>query len=263
MDLGIRDRVALVTAASQGLGKAIALGLADEGAKVVICSRSGKRAKAAAVEIQERTGSGVQSVEADVRKPANIKALVRKTVETFGRIDILVTNAGGPPVATFPDLTEAHWLEGMNLTFLSVVRLIQEVIPHMQKQKWGRIINMSSFLVKQPVDDLIISSSLRPAVIGLAKVLANEYGKDGILVNNVCPGSILTKRQDEIIASRAQQRNISIEEYLAEAIKPIPVGRMGEPSEVANLVVFLASERASYITGATIQVDGGLVKGLL
>jgi 3-oxoacyl-[acyl-carrier protein] reductase len=263
MDLGLRDRVAIVTAASQGLGKAIALGLAEEGAKVAICSRSSKRVKAAAVEIRERTGSEVLSIVADVRKPASIKSLVKKTTARFDHIDILVTNAGGPPVATFPDLGEEKWLEGLNLTFLSVVRLIREVLPHMQKQKWGRIINMTSFTVKQPVDDLIISSSLRPAIIGLAKVLANQYGKDGILVNNVCPGSILTKRQDEIIATRAQQRNIFIEEYIAEAIKPIPLGRMGEPSEVANLVVFLASERASYIPGATIQVDGGLVKGLL
>ncbi|MGA9364781.1 MAG: SDR family oxidoreductase [Bacteroidota bacterium] len=263
MDLGLRDRVALVTAASQGLGKAIALGLAEEGAKVVICSRSGQHIKAAADDIRERTGFEVLPIAADVRKLSNIKALVEKTVSKFGRIHILVTNAGGPPVATFPDLDEEKWAEGLDLTFLSVVRLIREVIPHMQKQKWGRIINMTSFTVKQPVDDLIISSSLRPAIIGLAKVLANQYGKDGILVNNVCPGSILTKRQDEIIASRAQQRNISVEEYLAEAIKPIPLGRMGEPVEVANLVVFLASERASYITGATIQVDGGLVKGLL
>jgi 3-oxoacyl-[acyl-carrier protein] reductase len=263
MDLGLRDRVALVTAASQGLGKAIAFGLADEGAKVVICSRSSKRVKPAAVEIQERTGSEVLPIVADVRKLSNIKVLVEKTVSRFGRIDILVTNAGGPPVATFPDLGEEQWAEGLNLTFLSVVRLIREVIPHMQKLKWGRIINMTSFVVKQPVDDLIISSSLRPAIIGLAKVLANQYGKDGILVNNVCPGSILTKRQDEIIVARAQQRGISVDEYLAEAIKPIAIGRMGEPSEVANLVVFLASERASYITGATIQVDGGLVKGLL
>jgi len=263
MDLGLRDRVALVTAASQGLGKAIALGLAEEGAKVVICSRSGQRVKATADEIRRKTGAEVHAFVADVRKLSYVKALVKKTVSKFDRIDILVTNAGGPPVATFPYLGEKQWAEGLNLTFLSVVRLIREVIPYMQKQKWGRIINMSSFVVKQPVDDLIISSSLRPAIIGLAKVLANQYGKDGILVNNVCPGSILTKRQDEIITSRAQQRNLSIEEYLAEAIKPIPLGRMGEPVEVANLVVLLASERASYITGATIQVDGGLVKGLL
>jgi len=263
MDLGLRDRVALVTAASQGLGKAIALGLAEEGANVVICSRSSKRVKAAADEIRRKTGAEVHAIAADVRRLSNVRALVKKTVSMFDRIDVLVTNAGGPPVATFPDLGEEQWAEGVNLTFLSVVRLIREVIPYMQKQKWGRIINMTSFTVKQPVDDLIISSSLRPAIIGLAKVLANQYGKDGILVNNVCPGSILTKRQDEIIASRAQQRNISIEEYIAEAIKPIPLGRMGEPVEVANLVVFLASERASYITGATIQVDGGLVKGLL
>jgi len=252
-----------VTAASQGLGKAIALGLAEEGVRVVICSRSGQRVKAAADDIRERTGFEVLPIAADVRKLANIKALVEKTVSRFGRIDILVTNAGGPPVATFPDLDEEKWAEGLDLTFLSVVRLIREVVPYMQKQKWGRIINMTSFVVKQPVDDLIISSSLRPAIIGLAKVLANQYGKDGILVNNVCPGSILTRRQDEIIASRAQQRNISIEEYITEAIEPIPLGRIGEPVEVANLVVFLASERASYITGATIQVDGGLVKGLL
>ncbi len=263
MDLGLRERVALVTAASQGLGKAIALGLAQEGAKVAICSRSSRRVKAAADEIREKTAVEVQAFVADLRKPASIKSLVKKTVSRFGHIDILVTNAGGPPVATFPELAEAQWLEGVNLTFMSVVRLIREVIPYMQKQKWGRIINMTSLTVKQPADDLVISSSLRPGIVGLAKVLSNLLAKDGILVNNVCPGSILTKRQDEIIAARAQQRKMSVEEYLNEASKPIPLGRMGEPAEVASLVVFLASERASYITGATIQVDGGLVKGLL
>ena len=263
MDLGLRDRVALVTAASQGLGKAIALGLAEEGAKVAICSRSSNRVKAAADEIRTKTGAEVQAFLADVRKPASIKSLVKKTVEKCGRIDILVTNAGGPPLATFPDLTDKRWLEGVNLTLMSVVRLIREVIPYMQEQKWGRIINMTSLTVKQPIDDLILSSALRPGVVGLAKVLANQLAKDGILVNNICPGYILTKRQDEIIAARAQKRGISVEDYLAESTKPIPLGRMGEPAEVANLVVFLASERASYITGATIQVDGGLVKGLL
>ncbi len=263
MDLGLKDKVALVAASSSGLGKAIAWGFAEEGAKVVVCSRMKKHIKNTAKEIASRTDATVLPIVADLSKARDISSLVKEAIETFHRIDILVTNAGGPPVGTFLELSDKQWLQGMDLTLLSAVRLIREVVPYMQKQKWGRIINLTSSSVKQPIDDLVISSALRPGIVGLAKVLANQLAKDNILVNNVCPGHILTKRQEEILHHRAQKKKISVAEYLAEHVKSIPLGRLGEPRELASMVVFLASERASYITGTTIQVDGGLVKGLL
>ncbi|HUI08894.1 MAG TPA: SDR family oxidoreductase [Bacteroidota bacterium] len=264
MELGLRERVAVVCAASQGLGRAAAAGFAREGAHVVICSRDAKKLGAAAREIGgSAPGARVLPVTADVTKPADIRRLVRKTLAEFGRIDVLVTNAGGPPVAAFPDLDDRTWQRGFELNLMSTIRLIREVLPAMQKRKWGRIINITSFVARQPVDDLIISSTVRPGIFGLSKILANQHSRDGILINSVVPGFILTARQQEISGARAKARGITPEAYIAEVAKAVPSGRMGRPEELADVIVFLGSERASYISGTTITVDGGLVKGIL
>jgi 3-oxoacyl-[acyl-carrier protein] reductase len=265
MDLGLRDRVAIVCAASQGLGKAAAAGLAREGARVVICSRDPGRLEAATVEVRAAAGSdaAVLACPADLSRAEDIARLVDTAIGRFGRVDILVNNAGGPPVGAFPDLEDAVWQQGVELTLLSTIRCIRAVLPHMVRQQWGRIVNITSIAARQPINDLIISSTLRPGILGLTKILANQYGREGILVNCVAPGFILTDRQKEISASRAARRGIPVERYIAELSGDVPVQRLGRPEELADVIVFLASERASYVTGATVGVDGGLNKGLL
>jgi 3-oxoacyl-[acyl-carrier protein] reductase len=262
MDLGIKDKVAIVCASSQGLGKATALGLAKEGAKVVIFARHKKDLDETAHEIGTTTNSEVLSLIADVTKVEDIRTVVQTTVDKFGTLHILVNNAGGPPVANFAELTDDMWMNGVGLTMMSLIRMTREVLPHMLKNKWGRIINIASLTAKQPINDLIISSTLRPGILGLAKILSNQYSKFGVLVNNVCPGHYLTKRQEEIIKKRSVERNITAEEYIQQHSNEIPIGRFGKPGELANMIVFLCSEKASYVTGSTISVDGGLVKGL-
>lgn len=266
MELGLRGRVAIVCAASQGLGKAAAQGLFDEGAHVVISSRDAGRLQAAAKEIagkNPKNGARVVPLVADVTNAQQIKDLVATTVKEFGRIDILVTNAGGPPVASFPDLDDAMWEKGITLNLMSTIRCIREVLPHMRKRKWGRIIAITSITAKQPINDLVISSTVRPGILGLAHVLSNQYAGEGILVNSITPGFILTSRQKEISDARASSRGITAEEYMDEVVREVPVKRYGTPEELANVIVFLASERASFVTGATISVDGGLTKGIL
>jgi 3-oxoacyl-[acyl-carrier protein] reductase len=265
MDLGLQGRVAIVCAASQGLGKAAAMGFAREGAHVVVCSRDRKRITAAAKEITSAAEDGairVLPIVADVTKPADIKRLVATTIREFGRIDVLVTNAAGPPVAEFPELDDKTWERGIQLTLMSTVRCIRAVLPYMRKQHWGRVIAITSIAAKQPLDDIVISSTLRPGILGLAKVLANRFGRDGVLVNCVTPGFIMTSRQEEITAARAAKSGMTPEEYIREFSKAVPVGRYGKPDELASMIVFLGSERASYVNGATIAVDGGLAKGL-
>ncbi len=262
MDLGLKDKVAIVCASSQGLGKAAALGLAAEGANVVIIARHKKDLEEAAEEIKDKTGKEVFQLIADLNQVEDIHRVVEQTIDKFGTIHILVNNAGGPPVGNFSGLTDEMWQNGVNLTLMSLIRMSRKVIPHMIKNNWGRIINITSLTAKQPLDDLIISSTLRPGILGLAKILSNQYSKHGILINNVCPGFILTKRQEEIVRSRSEAQNISTMEYMARHASEIPVGRYGKPEELANMIVFLASERSSYVTGTTISVDGGLVKGL-
>lgn len=265
MELGLRNRLAIVCAASQGLGKATATLFAQEGAHVVICSRDSRKLAAAAKEIQAVAASGVRvlAVTADLTKPAHIKRLFRTAHRTFGRIDVLVTNAGGPPVAAFSDLDDRTWQRGIDLTLMSTVRCIREALPVMQKQHWGRIINITSFVAKQPADDLVISSTVRPGILGLSKVLANQFTREGILINSVAPGFILTARQQEISAVRAKAAGITPSEYVEKSGKAIPAGRFGTPEELANVIVFLGSERASYISGTTVNVDGGFMKGII
>ena len=262
MDLGLQDKVALVAASSKGLGRAIAYGLAKEGARVAICARGEDALAQTAAEIEGATGSPVLAMVADLTNKQNIENLVARVVEEFGRLDILVTNAGGPPPGLFVDLTDENWEEAFHLTLMSAVRLCREVIPHMRRQGGGRIITMTSISVKQPEENLMLSNSLRLAVIGLTKTLANELARDNILVNSVCSGWTRTERVERLMRDRTQRNGTSVEEEFAKIEKDIPLGRMGTPEEVANLVVFLASEKASNITGTAIQVDGGYVKGV-
>jgi 3-oxoacyl-[acyl-carrier protein] reductase len=262
MNLGLKDKVAVVGASSKGLGKAIALGLAEEGAKVTICARNAETLEATAAEIREKTGATVLAVPTDVSQPEQIKRLIDSAVERFGGIDILVNNAGGPRAGRFADLSPEDYQAALNLNLLSTINLCRAVVPIMRQRGGGRIINLTSVSVKQPIDGLMLSNMARTGVIGFAKTLALELAPDRILVNNVCPGIIFTDRIQHLATVRAKDAGITVDQAIANMTKDIPLGRIGDPQEFANLVVFLASERASYITGTTIQVDGGLVKGL-
>lgn len=263
MDLGLRDRVAIVAASSRGLGKACAMELAREGTKTVVCSRGFEGLTATAEEMQALTGAEVLHICADLTRDAEIRKLADETLRRFGRIDILVTNNGGPPAGYFGDFGDDAWLEAHQLTLMSAVRLIRAVLPAMRGQRWGRIINITSVAVKQPLDNLLLSNVYRPGVVGLAKTLSGQLAADGITINNVAPGYTRTDRVLELAQARAVDEGKTVEEVLAETTASYPMQRMGEPEELAALVAFLASERAGYITGATIQVDGGYSKGLL
>ena len=258
MNLGLTGKTALVTAASKGMGKACALGLAAEGARVVMCARTDVDLQAAAAEVRGKTGAQVVAMPADVTSADQVKALVARAHEAFGGVDILVANAGGPPRGYFDELSDEQWYGAFEVSLLSVVRLIREVLPSMRQRRWGRIITIQSSSVKQPIDGLDLSNAIRPGAAGLMKTLATELGADNILVNTVCPGRILTDR----LLGGARQAGLSPEEYVRQVGADVPVGRVGTPEEFANVVVFLASERASYVTGVAIQVDGGLIRGL-
>ncbi len=260
MDLGIANKVAIVAASSQGLGKAVAAGLAQEGAKVVICSRNKEAITAAGDEIRAASSAEILSVQADLTVPSDIERLVARAIEAFGAIHILVNNAGGPPAGFFTDMTDEHWQRAVDLTLMSSVRLTRAALPHMRKQKWGRVVNIASVSVKQPVNELLLSNSLRLSVLGWSKTLSNQVAKDGILVNSVCPGWTRTGRVVEIFDAWAKTQATTPEKVEASITAGIPMGRLGKPSELANLVVFLASEKASYMTGTSIQVDGGAVQ---
>ena len=260
MDLGIKGKSALVTAASKGMGKACALGLAAEGVRVAMCARTESELAAAAAEVRDKTGAEVMAVPADVTRAEDVTALVGRARQAFGGIDILVASAGGPPRGSFDELSDdARWHGAFELSLLSVVRLVRAVLPGMRERRWGRIVTIQSVSVKQPIPELVLSNAVRPGVAGLIKSLALELGKDNILVNTVCPGRIMTGR----FLEGARRAGVPTEKYLAGQSADIPLGRVGTPEEFANVVVFLASERASYVTGVTLQVDGGLVRGLL
>lgn len=262
MDLGLKGRVAIVAASSQGLGKAVAMGLAREGAKLALCARTAAVLNSAAEEIRKGTGAEVLARPIDVTVYDQVRAFVSETVERFGRVDICVTNAGGPPAKPFSDTTVEDWQAGVNLNLMSALYFAREVLPLMQKQKWGRLITITSVAVKQPVEGLILSNAVRSAVSGLVKSLSNEYGKDNVLINNVCPGYTQTARLDELAAKLAAAEGVDPGKIRERWASQAPLRRLGQPEEFANLVVFLASERASYITGASIAVDGGFVKGI-
>ncbi len=260
MDLGLKDRVAIVAASSHGLGQATARALAAEGCKVAMCSRNLKAVEAAAEEIRGR-GGDVYYEAFDVTDAAAVQRFVENVAKRFGRIDICVTNAGGPPAKGFMATTIEEWKRAAELNFLSVVYFAHQVIPHMQRNHWGRIITVTSVAVKQPVPDLVLSNAVRSAVVGLVKSLANEFGKDGILVNNVGPGYTATDRLKELAAARSKATGKTEQEMFDGWAADTALKRVGQPEEFANAVVWLASERASYITGQTLLVDGGAYKG--
>ena len=263
MDLGIQGKVALVAAGSKGLGKACARELAREGCMVALCARNEEQLMATARQIREESGPQVLPIVADVTQPDDITRFVETTRDTFGDPTILVNNAGGPPAGDFEQFTDDDWEKAFQLTLMSTVRLIRATLPGMRKAQWGRIINITSVSVKQPIDHLLLSNAIRPGVIGLAKTLVNQHAHEGITINNVAPGYTMTERQQELAAARAARESISVEEVIATAASRTPAGRIGQPEELAALVAFLASTRASYINGATIAVDGGSVSGLL
>jgi 3-oxoacyl-[acyl-carrier protein] reductase len=263
MDLGIKGKVALCLASSKGLGRAVAMEFAREGAKVVICARNQEALALAQQEISASTGAEVLAIAADVTSESDRKHLVEAALAHFGQIDILVCNAGGPKPGQFETLSDQDWLTAFNLNLMSSVALIRLVLPSMKAHGWGRIVNMTSVSVKQPLDGLMLSNSIRTAVIGMAKTLAKEVANHNILVNNVCPGMFRTGRLESLIASRVQANQTSAEMEWDKLTRTIPLGRIGSPAEFAPLVVFLCSDKASYMTGTTIQIDGGASQGLL
>jgi 3-oxoacyl-[acyl-carrier protein] reductase len=260
VDLGLKGKIALVTAASRGLGRAIAEKLAEEGANVVLCSRDRKRVQQVASEIAEKTGSEAYGLEADVSKLEDIERVVCETVNRWGKIDILLCNAGGPPGGTLESFDDAAWQKAFETNLLSVVRLIRAALPHMQQG--GRILAIASSSVKQPIPGLILSNTMRAGVAGLMKSLAEELGPRGILVNTVCPGRIDTDRVRELDQARAGKEGIPVEDVRRSFEANIPLGRYGRPEEFARVVVFLASEANTYVTGSTLLIDGGMVKSL-
>jgi 3-oxoacyl-[acyl-carrier protein] reductase len=268
MDLGLKGKVAVVAAASRGLGKAVALQLAREGANLAICSRKENSIETAAAEIRQATGVEVLAFAADVSTPEGPEAFVRAAIGRFGRIDILVNNAGGPPPGGFNGQNDDEtWHRAFDLNLLSAVRLVRAALPYLRQsghdRSGGRIINMVSTSVKQPIEGLILSNAVRSGVIGFAKTLSAELARDGITVNNIAPGRFDTARIRQLDQARAEVRGTTEEQARSEAIAGIPAGRYGSPEEFGFLAAFLASDKAAYITGTTIQIDGGMVKSLL
>jgi 3-oxoacyl-[acyl-carrier protein] reductase len=262
MDLGLGGKVALVAASSRGLGRAVAEELAREGAQLVLCAR-GEAALSETAAAIRASGAAVEAVVADVSQAAGVAHVVEAGMRAFGRVDILVTNGGGPPAGPFESHDAAAWEEAVRQNLYSVVELTRAVLPGMKARRWGRIVNVTSIAVKQPVDNLILSNSVRAAVTGFARTLANEVAPFGITVNNVMPGYTRTQRVDELAARNATLRGTSPGAEMAAWEGQIPMGRLGRPEEFAATVAFLASERASYTTGASIPVDGGWIRALL
>jgi 3-oxoacyl-[acyl-carrier protein] reductase len=262
MDLGLKDRVAIVAASSQGLGKAVALGLAREGAKLALCARTEAALEQTAEEIRRETGAEILTRAFDVTVHEDVRHFVADTAAHFGRLDICVANAGGPPSKPFAETTLEEWLAASDLNLMSTVCFAKAALPIMQERRWGRFITITSVSVKQPIEGLVLSNSIRAGVSGLVKTLSNEYGPYNVLVNNVCPGYTATARLIGLGATLAERRGVTPQEIEEGWAKQAALQRIGQPDEFANVVVFLASERASYVTGVSIQVDGGFVKGL-
>jgi 3-oxoacyl-[acyl-carrier protein] reductase len=261
VELGLRDRVAMVAAASRGIGLAVASSLAREGCRVSICARGAERLAEARSELAALVGQDrVFSLRADVASAADLTAWHEATVAAFGPVDILVTNTGGPPAARFLDLTDEQWVSGFESTLMNVVRLCRLVVPDMQLRRWGRIVHITSLVAKQPADDLTISTTLRTGISALTRTQANQWARSGILVNAVLPGNTMTDRARSLASVRGAAKGISAESALADTAASIPVGRLADPAEIADAVTFLASERASYITGVSLLADGGVAQ---
>ena len=257
MNFGLNGKVALVAAASKGLGYATALGLAREGASVAICSRDEASIKAAAVQIQAETGQDVLPIVADVTQERHVVRAVQETVMHFGTLHIIVPNSGGPPAGTFETLGAEQWQSALDSTLFSLTTLVREALPHFKDAGWGRIVAITSTAVKQPIPGLLLSNTIRAGVVGLCKTLSQEFASLNVTVNNVAPGSFATDRIAHLAEIRAKEANVTVEEMRRQMESRIPLKRFGNPEELANMVVFLASEAASYITGQTILVDGG------
>jgi 3-oxoacyl-[acyl-carrier protein] reductase len=263
MDLGLRDKVALVAGSSRGLGRAIAEELAAEGAALTLCARNPSELESAREQIATRFGTRVTAVACDIAKPGEVGRLTSAALRDHGRVDILVTNAGGPPAGPFESHDEAAWRATVELTLLATVELIRAVLPGMKDRRFGRILNVTSIAVKQPVDNLILSNAVRAGVTGMARTLANEVARFGITVNNLMPGYTRTERLQELVDTLVAREKTTPEAIEGRWIRETPAGRLGEPRELAALAAFLAGERASYITGQSIAVDGGWIRSLL
>ena len=262
MDLGLKGRGVIVAASSQGIGLATAQAFAREGAQVAMCARTESTLFEAADKIRANTNAEIYAQKVDVTDNAALRQFVEQVAKRFGRIDVCVTNAGGPPAKNFLSISADEWRKAIDTNFLSVVYLAGAVLPHMQRHKWGRIITITSVSVKQPIAELVLSNAVRAAVVGLVKSLSNEFGKEGILVNNVAPGYTATERLQELAGVRALAAGTSAEAIYRQWAAETPVRRLGEPGEIADLILWLASERAAYITGQTILADGGIYPGL-
>jgi 3-oxoacyl-[acyl-carrier protein] reductase len=262
MDLGLKSRTVIVAASSEGIARAAADKFAAEGARVAMCSRDATKLQAAADEIRARHSAEVLAVPVDVTDEAAVHRFVERVGREFGSVDVCVANAGGPPAKMFLSTTTEEWRKAVELNFLSTTHFARAVIPWMRHRRWGRIVAITSVSVRQPVSDLVYSNAVRAGVVGLVKSLSNEFGKDGITVNNVAPGYTATERLDSLLRKRASDAGIGPEDYAAQLGTDVPLKRLARPEEVADAVVWLASERASYITGQTLLVDGGLFKGL-
>jgi len=263
METGLKGKAAAVAGASRGLGRAVARGLAAEGCDLALCGRDPEALAETAREIEERCGVKAWSRPTDLSRSGAGGAFIEEAIAALGRVDVLVNNAGGPPAGGWDDFSQADWLKAVDLTLLSAQDMTRAVLAGMRQRGWGRIINMTSISVKQPISGLMLSNSVRAAVAGWAKSLADEVAGQGVTVNNVLPGYIHTERVEAILSHRAQSQGVSRDQALAAVVKDIPMGRLGRPEEFADLVVFLASERASYITGASYWIDGGLYRGLM
>ncbi len=263
MNLGLDDKVALVAASSKGLGRAVADEMAAEGASLIMCARDAGPLEDAKRAITEACGVDVVAKATDLTDSAQLDQLVQEGLSHFGRIDVLVTNTGGPPAGPFEAHSPEVWHEAVAQNLESVLNLTRAVLPGMKERRWGRIVNITSIAVKQPVDGLMLSNSIRSAVTGFARTLANEVGEFGVTVNNVMPGYTRTERLQQLANGTAETKGITVDEVTATWEREIPMGRLAEPKELAALVAFLASERAAYITGTSIPVDGGWIRALL
>lgn len=262
MELRLKGKTALVAAASSGLGRAVAEGLGAEGVRVMLCARSEEKLREAAAEV-ERAGGEAAVAVCDLTDADSIEQLLNTTQDRFGDVDILVTNAGGPPPGLFDQVSDEAWMTALDSMLLSVIRLVRGTVPSMKKKGWGRIISLTSISVRQPLENLLLSNTVRPGIVGLMKSLVMEFAPHGVTWNCVAPGYTRTSRLEELVAHKAEAGGVTMEDVFRSLESGIPTGRVGDPAELADLVVFLSSERAAYLNGLTIPFDGGFYRGLM